>query len=266
MQSNFRSLDLAFVLFWVALALLGIYAVTVVAAALPVQLLQPDWIERVCGSLRGGVSFPLIALALLILSEHAFDSAEERRFVTQCRRWASFAALGFVLMIPLQTWAGLRVVQQSNASEQAQLRPYTRALSAIRAANSQADLIGALASLPGTPANLGGSFKEPLAQVRDQLLNEIEPQLKAKQAQLTALQNQRWQQGLLRWFKDALVALFSAIGLAAIGRTAAERPTLLEIILNPRPQQRRQLDHALGVLMPPDDDPMAELPDNHKNL
>ena len=98
------------------------------------------------------------------------------------------------------------------------------------------------------------------------MLNEIEPQLKAKQAQLTALQNQRWQQGLLRWFKDALVALFSAIGLAAIGRTAAERPTLLEIILNPRPQQRRQLDHALGVLMPPDDDPMAELPDNHKNL
>ena len=136
MQSNFRSLDLAFVLFWVALALLGIYAVTVLAAALPVQLSQPSWIERMCGSLRGGVSFPLIALALLILSEHAFDSAEERRFVTQCRRWASFAALGFVLMIPLQTWAGLRVVQQSNASEQAQLRPYTRALSAIRAANS----------------------------------------------------------------------------------------------------------------------------------
>lgn len=97
------------------------------------------------------------------------------------------------------------------------------------------------------------------------MLNEIEPQLTAKQAQLTALQSQRWQQGLLRWFKDALVALFSAIGLAAIGRTAAERPTLLEIILNPRPQQRRQLDHALGVLMPPDDDPIAELPDNHKN-
>ena len=102
--------------------------------------------------------------------------------------------------------------------------------------------------------------------MRQQLIRQIEPQVNANLTQLTALQNQRWQQGLLRWFKDALVALFSAIGLAAIGRLAAERPTLLEIILNPRPQQRRQLDHALGVLMPPDDDPMAELPDNHKNL
>ena len=126
MQSNPRSLELGFVLFWVALALLGIYSVTVLAAALPIHILQPSWIERICGSLRGGVSFPLIALALLVIGDQASASADEGRLVSRLRYWACFAALGFVLMIPLQTWAGIGVVQQFAKNEKAQLRPTPR--------------------------------------------------------------------------------------------------------------------------------------------
>ncbi len=256
MQPDSRSLKPAY---WVGLALLGIYAVTVLAAALPLQLVQPSWIERICGSLRGGVSFPLIALVLLLVADLETVSPVEPRQLTLIRRWASFVALGFVLMIPLQAWAGIRVVQQSNANEQAQLLPYTRALDAIRTANSQAALIGALASIPGTPSNLGGTLQAPISQVRNQLLSQIEPQVNARQAQLKALQDERWQQGLLRWFKDALVALFSAIGFAALGRAAADRPTLLQVILNPRKPQRRRPDPALEALMPPESDQASGL-------
>jgi hypothetical protein len=254
MQPNLRLQERAFVLSWVAVALLGIYAVTVLAAALPVQVLQPAWIERVCGSLRGGVSFPLIALVLFVLADCNDDSPLESRQLTVIRRWACFVALGFLLMIPLQTWAGVQVLQQSNAKARAQLRPYNQSLASIRKANSEEALLRALAKIPGSPANLGGTLKEPVPQVRAQLILQLEPQVKARQNQLDALQGSLWQEGLLRWFKDGLVALFSAIGFAAIGRSAADRPTLLQVILDPRPSQRRRPDPELEALMPPDPD------------
>ena len=247
--------DSSLVLFWVATALLGIYAVTVLAAAIPLELLQPAWIERVCGSVRGGVSFPLLAVALLLLAAIVNDSPEEPRYLTVIRRLACLIAFGFCLMIPLQTWAGVALLQQINANEQAQLRPYTRALTAIRNADSQDALLQALASIPGSPSNLSGSLKDPLHQVREQLIRQIEPQVSARQTQLGALQSSRLQEGFLRWFKDAVVAFFSAIGFAAIGRFAEDRPTLLSTIIDRRPpiqplQPSVSLTDRLAAILP----------------
>ena len=52
LQPDHRSFGLGLTLLWVGLTLLGIYAVTVAAAAYPLQLLQPAWIDRVAGSLQ----------------------------------------------------------------------------------------------------------------------------------------------------------------------------------------------------------------------
>lgn len=245
--------EVSSVLFWVATALLGIYTVTVLAAALPLRLLEPAWIERVCGSVRAGVSFPLVAMALLLLAAIVNDRSEEPRYLTVTRRLACFAAIGFFLMIPLQTWAGIAVLQQTNANEHAQLRPYTRALAAIRTADSQESLLQALAAIPGRPSNLGGALKEPLPQVREQLVRQIEPQVNARLTQLQAVQGSRWQEGFLRWFKDALVALFSAIGCAAIGRFSDGRRTLWSAILDKRPKPKQSHPpFAIEDLMPLD--------------
>ena len=137
------------------------------------------------------------------------------------------------------------VAEAANAYMAAYNLRDTKALAAIRIADSEEAMLRALASIPGTPSNLSGTFKAPLPQVRRQLLNQIEPQLNARQTQFNALQGERWQQGILRWIKDALVALFSAIGLAAIGRSADDRPTLLEITFFPELRHVRRLDPSL---------------------
>lgn len=263
MAPSYRSQaqETALVLFWVATALLGIYTVTVLAAAVPLHLLQPAWIERVCGIVRGGVSFPLMAVALLLLADILNDSQEEPGYLTVIRRLACFAAIGFFLMIPLQTWAGIAALQQTNANEQAQLRPYTRALAAIRTADSQELLLQALASIPGSPSNLGGSLKASLPQVREQLVRQIEPQVNARLTQLEALQSSRWQEGFLRWFKDGVVTLFSAISFAAIGRFAVGRSSLLGALLQWSPKSKRSRPKfSIEDLMPPGEDPIEALP------
>lgn len=212
----------------VAYALLGIYAVTVIAAALPLQLLQPAWIERVCGSLRGGVSFPLIALVFLVMAQSPRTRDVEPASSIRLRRLSSAVALGFVLMVPLQTWAGVQVVRLNLRAERQQLLPISRGLERIRLAESEEALLGALASLPGAPPNLSGSLREPLAVVRQRLIAEIEPQLRARETRINDLGRQLWQEGLLRWVKDAAVALFAAMAFATIGRARPHSNRLFE--------------------------------------
>ena len=103
------------------------------------------------------------------------------------------------------------------------MRPYVRALSDIRSANTQEALIRALASFPGSPSDLGGNLEQPLAQVRAQLIHQIEPQLNVRQNQLDLAQGRLWQEGVLRWLKDALVSFFSAVAFAAIGLSSVDR-------------------------------------------
>ena len=218
MLPEVRDSELRQALSSVGYALLGIYAVTVIAAALPLQLLQPAWIERICGSLRGGVSFPLIALVFLVMAQSPSTRDVESASSLRLRRLSAAVALGFVLLVPLQTWAGVQVVRLSLRGERQQLLPISRGLERIRLATSEEALLGALSSLPGAPPNLGGSLREPLAVVRQRLIAEIEPQLRARETRINELGGRLWQEGLLRWIKDAAVALFSAYGFFAIGQ------------------------------------------------
>jgi hypothetical protein len=228
------SSDLRRVLNAAAVALLGIFAVSMAAVAMPLQLLQPAWIARICSAILGGVSFPLVALVFLLLAaekaprgEGREDEFSEPAFLTSLRRLALFVAIGFALMIPLQAWAGVRVLQEARNNDKEQLKPYSRALDLIRIAETSDAMLFALQSIPGAPQNLGGELKDPLPKVRQQLIAQIEPQLKARQNQLNAINGQRWQKGILRWVKDGLMAAFSALGFAAIGRWAPTQPTLL---------------------------------------
>jgi hypothetical protein len=105
-----RIQDLADPLKWIGISLLGIYVATAVAAVLPVKLMDPIWINRICGSIRGGVSFPLIAMALIMIGAYLQRTGKEPPMVTNFRRLCSWAAFGFLLMIPLQSWAGQKLI------------------------------------------------------------------------------------------------------------------------------------------------------------
>lgn len=226
-----RLLDLGMVLRWIGLALLGIYLVTVIATALPVKLLDPAWINRICGSIRGGVSFPLVALALLLIDAYLCDSGREPALVTDFRRLCSWVAVGFVLMIPLQTWASQKLIVAAVDAQKARLEPAETALKAVYAATDAEQLLAAIQRIPGAPPNIGGRFEEPVPKVRERLIAQIEPQVRQRQAELKQLIGSIRSDGLIAQIKDGLVAFFSALAFAAIGRSKPGRRTLLNRLL-----------------------------------
>jgi hypothetical protein len=220
--------DLADPLKWIGIALLGTYLVTVVAAALPVKLLDPAWINRICGSLRGGVSFPLEAMAAYMIGAYLQRGGKEPHYLSDLRWCSRLAALGFVLLIPLQSWAGLQLIATTVGAQQARLAPGEDALKAIYAATDADQLLAAIRRIPGAPPNIGGRLEEPVAKVRQRLISEIEPQVRQQKEQLKEVIGTIRRDSLIALVKDGVVALLSALAFAAIGRARPYRPTLLQ--------------------------------------
>ena len=220
--------DLADPLKWIGIGLLGIYVATVVAAALPVKLLDPIWINRICGSIRGGVSFPLEAMALIMIGTYLQRTAMEHPMLTDFRRLCSWAALAFLLMIPLQSWAGQTLTDLAVQNQQARIEPAQTALKAVYAATNAEELLNAIRIIPGAPPNISGRFEEPVAKIRARLISEIEPQVRQQKEQLKQVTGEIRRDSLINLIKDGLVALFSALAFAAIGRSKPYKPTLLQ--------------------------------------
>jgi hypothetical protein len=223
-----RIQDLADPLKWIGIGLLGTYVVTVVAATLPVKLLDPVWINRICGSIRGGVSFPLEAMALIMLGAYLQRTGKEPPMVTDFRRLCSWVALGFVLMIPLQSWAGQKLTDLAVQNQQARIEPAQRALKAVYAASNAEELLNAIRIIPGAPPNISGRFEEPVPKIRERLISEIEPQVDQQKEQLNQVTGEIRRDSFINLIKDGFVALFSALAFAAIGRSKPYKPTLLQ--------------------------------------
>jgi hypothetical protein len=233
MKSEARKFEICFALYWAGIALLGIYITTVVVDALPVRFLDPAWIQRVCDSLRGGVTYPLIALLLILLGAYLDNPESSSTYLPRLSWWAFGVAVGFFLMIPLQTVASMAVLNQMSEQDQKQLGVFSRGLERIRLSLTEEQLSAAIGSIPGAPYFKPGTLTVPLPQARQMLIQQIEPQLRLRSTQVKAVAIQRWKEALPRLFRDGLVALFAALSFAAIGRNTPDGPTLLERILLP---------------------------------
>jgi hypothetical protein len=237
-----RIQDLADPLKWIGIGLLGIYVATVVAAALPVKLMDPIWINRICGSIRGGVSFPLEAMALIMIGAYLQRTGKEPPMVTDFRRLCSWAALGFLLMIPLQSWAGQKLTDLAVQNQQARIEPAQKALKAVYAATNAEELLNAIRIIPGAPPNISGRFEEPVPKVRERLISEIEPQVRQQKEQLKQVTGEIRRDSFINLIKDGFVSLFSALAFAAIGRSKPNKPTFLQRLFGqPRTPEMEEL-------------------------
>ncbi|MFM7264150.1 MAG: hypothetical protein ACKOZW_00835 [Cyanobium sp.] len=234
MQSSFppEDLDLAGVCQGVAVGMLVAFLAIQMKVLLPPALAQPTWQLQLGDSLRGTASVPLVATALLLFAQRLDPEAEaiERR-VTLVRRLCLAVALGFLLLIPLQISAGTSQMAQASSGESRQLREIQRTSLAIEQAQTPDALNQAIAQLPGLPSNFSGTFTRPIAEVRTILLNQIRPQIRTLETRITQARSDRMQAALRLFIFDGITALGYAIGFAAIGRSADDMPTLLQLSL-----------------------------------
>jgi len=163
--------DLALRLWIIAVALVVIFLAAVLNAALPPQLLDPRWLQALIQALLANGFLPLIALLLLQLAVVLHPASSKlRRRRDRCSRLARFAAIGFLLLIPLQiasSWGTLNLLASGQQQQRLQGVAMVGALrQAVNAATSPQDLEQRLRGLPvalsgpTTPADLALPFPE----------------------------------------------------------------------------------------------------------
>ena len=138
----------------VALVLFVLFGSLVAAALFPLQLLDPAWQLRLAGTLINTSPFPLLGLALLqIAAELGPHDPLLKSRAHLCSQLAVAAALGFLLLLPLQTIAGLQTSRTVNNAQAARIQGAEAKLKALRqvvaSATSNADLNLQLQKLSG---------------------------------------------------------------------------------------------------------------------
>lgn len=224
--------DIASILVLLGLALLLVYLVTVLFAMFPLQLLLPEWQLRLAGSLRGGASFPIEGMALILIANRIDpNSASIARWRDRLRQLAVIAALGFLLLIPLQLFASvtqLKLVRDQDLQLISRLSSATKAVSAARTAP---EFAAAVAQLPGSPPLRKDSRNVNLESDRQQLLVQLEPQIRQLKSRADATHATRLNQVITASLRDGLVTFIYALAFAAVARFPGARFSLLSNML-----------------------------------
>lgn len=194
--------DLVRLLPWCATLLFVLYGVGVLSSMVPLQLSSPQWQLRFCEALINQIPLVLMGLSVAVVARRW---EVETGLASRLLRWTSRAALpltvGFALLIPLQGFASLQLLQAANRNSTTVIEATTRNLKLAREQINQAgstDALEAVASqlpvrLPPM-GQLGGSSTEQqqkLLQVLDQLRGRtvLQVQLNRQQQQTLLLRN-----------------------------------------------------------------------------
>jgi uncharacterized integral membrane protein len=239
------NMELAWVVHWVGAAILGFFVVGVLYNSWPVALLKPAWMQTTSDLLVQS-SFAFLIGALLMAAAAVLDPNNDviTKRANLVRRLASWAAIGYLLLIPVQVYAGVKLLQAQKQEQAELLSQVTAATNAIQKSTNLAELRQAYEKIPGTKPTLGTELTQPFEVARDQIVDLIRPRIKQTENEFDTRISSLWQKWLGSSFANVLRSLMLSVGFAAIGRKSPNRPTLLYSVFNriaggPRPGKFR---------------------------
>ena len=218
---------------WLSFALVLVFLAQIITALFPVALLQPEWMVRFSGSLRGIASLPLMALGLIMLANmidgKVMPSSSHLRLL---RRIASLAAIGFLLLIPLQTYGTVVGIRSQLQQGQAQLNSLTAAAELVQQASSEPQLRDAIRAIPGADGVADQPLGADIKTIKSALLKKLRESTNSLQTQLNDSKTKAIQNIIPPLIRDAIISLAYAIGFAGMGYGRNGNSSLLRRLLN----------------------------------
>ncbi|KMM17262.1 hypothetical protein [Synechococcus sp. GFB01] len=172
-----------------------IYMIVLVRQLLPINLFDLTWIQGLISALINNAAIPLGGLAFLLISALISPKVRTVRLLLFASRWALPAAIGFLLLIPLQGYVSFAAVNRQQAAAIGQSNVVDTQLNnltqQITAAKTQEDLLASIRGLP--PALVERASALPFDQAKREILSRIETE------QMNLANRQRSQLTTVRW-------------------------------------------------------------------
>ena len=217
---------------WLAYALFLVFLAQVVTSLFPIALLQPQWMVQVSAAIRGTASLPLMGTAMLMFANmidgEVLPSSDQIRLI---RRIATFAAIGFLLLIPLQSYGSVGVIRSQVQEGQGQLKRLADAANQVQNAANEQQLREAIRAIPGGEQLANRPLGADVQTIKTGLLARLRPSVKRLENQLKENQNKALQNTIGPLIRDGVIALAYAIGFASMGYSKTSQPTPLRRLL-----------------------------------
>ncbi|MEB3335486.1 MAG: hypothetical protein VKP70_10940 [Cyanobacteriota bacterium] len=201
---------------WVGLVLLGSFLLTLINA-LPPRFGDSTWQLRLIGILLNNGMIALLGALLICLARlFNLNDRQVKSRALLVRTLASWVALGWLLLIPLQLFIGARLINNQINSAIDDVQRLERAAREVRNANNELEIRSAMARLPNMPPL--PPFTVPLEVAKSNLLTQFQKSINTAKAKLDEFNSNRWQNWLREAFRNSLQSLFLSIGFLAIGK------------------------------------------------
>jgi hypothetical protein len=251
---EFDSAILADRLGFMAIALFAIYIITLLAGILPIRPLETAWQLQFISAALDSAPIPLVGLGLLHLSAYLDPGnpfLQRRR--DAAARLAIPVVIGFLLIVPLQSYAAWRNVVLARADVARQLSAATSTFDLLQAAITSASSLDNLQArlLAIQAPSLGVPLEDPglsLPEAKQQLLVRLKEVRRQVEARIQA----STPRALGSLVRDSLRVMLSSLALAiafAMGaqRKGSEVPLLVEwhTMLTVRSPRERNPDRGI---------------------
>ncbi|MFN7677766.1 MAG: HpsJ family protein [Cyanobacteriota bacterium] len=208
--------DGARVIHWVGIVLLGIFLVSLFNA-IPPRWTDPRWqLSIITLLMSNGINVLLGALLLCVALLFNPADSQIRKRTLLVRTLASWVAVGWLLLIPLQIFLGVRLINAQVSDELGQIQSLERTSRAIANSTNEQELRQSLAQIPNQSPlpRLTVTVEEAKANLIAQLQQNINT---AKNRQQEA-SSSRWQIWLKEVIRNSLMSVLLATGFLAIGK------------------------------------------------
>lgn len=214
------------------LVLLVLYAANCLGDILPPRILSPLWQLGATSSLVNNGGIAGTGLVLLHLAHHLHnDSGRALALRKAIARWATVAALGFLLLIPLQISAVTRGLLNVQASLDQQVKQINRQSdvyrNAIRTAENTPQLQRRMQAISG-PVPGQADLNTPLPQLQKSLLRLVDLEAIRLKANIdrTSFRRETWTM-VEQTFRICISALALSLGFGVLAQHDVAFPTPL---------------------------------------
>lgn len=219
----------------IAIPLFVVFTASVLARIIPFRIVLASWQLELAASLIDAAPIALLGLILVHLAAFLDPSSPILRERKQrFSRMAMAAALGFLLLIPLNiyaVWTGLGHLEATRSRvESDAVRRIDQFRQVVRSATTPEDLQERLQSI-GVPALRPSDLRQPLPRLKQQLLDNLDQARGNLEARKTSA-GETLREGLWSLIQSVLklvvAALALAIAFAAVAQGRKSDSSLLE--------------------------------------
>lgn len=226
-------------LFWMGIALIGAFSAAMLAGMFPLGLLLPTWQQKISNLILATAHLAGIGAVLILLAQQLDNDSEElEQWVNRLRLLAIPAAIGFFLLLPLQTYNGYKLLRIASGEERQAIGQLQKTLASIQSAQNEEALRAAVSQIPGAPSSIG-KMTIPLSEAKVIMAERLNGQIKKLDNLAEERNASRWQNNLIGWARSCLISLCYGAGFAEIARFPKARTSLLFSILSSLPWNRR---------------------------